>query len=1204
MRLTKIEMIGFKSFVEKTQIPINEGLTAIVGPNGCGKSNIADAVRWVIGEQSAKTLRGERMEDVIFSGSPKRKATGYAEVTLTLAKTNGHSGNGDTPAGKGSTPQEIEITRRLYRSGESEYLLNKTPCRLKDIGDLLMEGGLGSKTYALIEQGRVEEVVSMKPAERRVLLEEAAGIMKYKNQKRIAQGKIEASRVNLERVEDILAEIERQLGSLERQAKKARRYQALNQELRSLELAALYEEISGHQEQERALAAQHETQKGEEVRERSTWNVLLAQREELSLKESQAQNSLSQKREDLYKAQNLLNQEEGELSWEREREKSLAQKIQEAESRLNLLTNLLRELESQSRQEERGLEETAAGLKEREAELLALAEKRQEITLRLRMLRTEQEGQKKKVFEEALSLSEQKNQLTSLEERKRDLAKRKGRHQETHAEVEAQKESLENKGKELEEQKQRLEQEQSTLEEEQGRLEARRNELTQTTADLESQRGVLKEELAALTAQQETLQELEDKLEGCLPGTQALWEAKDQEPGLAGLLAPVAQDIICDPALEKAYAALLGEILGGLWIADRQSLWGAVEFLNRQTSGRALLVPLDLLSSPPAIPLPSLEGVVGWAQDLLIGQGERKEALARLLSGALIVKDLKAALEVRAKTSAPITVATLAGELLAPSGALWVGGKEVHPLLSRKRKLEELKKPQEEKEGRLRVLETGLAEIKAELADINSTLDKLEQKEEELSGEKGKILQEESLLKSEGQRLLRQEGFLRQEELSLEEEAQSLSQQEARLIEKVAALQRVMEEKEERLKALERELEALLPQEEEFMQKENQHSVEVAKLEERKGQAQREVQRLTREREKTSAEQQNLAAEKEKLEADLQAVAINITQKEEGLVRKMEALGAHKEELGRLEDSYAEIKQQKEAVELSLKDQEKVLEARVAQVKELELARTRVEVTLSHLLGRLTSEYQLSWEELQKSPPVVEASEEPLASRLTAIKNKIDNLGLVNMAALEEFEEEQKRYQFLCSQRDDILSSIDSLNQVITKMDEASKTLFQETFAAVNQHFGEVYQRLFSGGQARLLLVDPQDLLDSGVEIEAQPPGKNLQNISLLSGGEKALASLALLFSLFLTKPAPFCILDEADAPLDDVNVERYLEIMRELAQSAQFIIITHNKRTMEWADILYGVTMEEPGVSKVISVKLNGNNGKKNAPEALVAGQ
>lgn len=1194
MRLTKIEMIGFKSFVEKTQLDINEGLTAIVGPNGCGKSNISDAVRWVIGEQSAKTLRGERMEDVIFSGSQKRKPTGYAEVTLTLAPANGHKTNGETP-------EEVEITRRLYRSGESEYLLNKTPCRLKDIVDLLMDAGLGTKTYALIEQGKVEEVVSMRAAERRLLLEEAAGTLKYKNQKRLAQGKLETSMANLARVEDILAEMERQLSSLDRQAKKARRHQILTQELRSLELAELHGELSREQEQEKTLAAGHEAQKSHEIEERAAYSKLAAQKEELVLKLNQAQELLNQQREELYKAQSLLKQEEGELSWERERVKNLGQKMEEAEQRLKILSQMLRGLESQAGEEEKQTQDLIQQLGEKEQALAALQREREGATIAFKDLRTRHEGQKKEVFRGAVMLSEQKNQLASLEERKRELSKKKERHLATEAEVESQKQSLESKNREINRQKQALEEELSILTEKRDELEEQLNTLTMETKEKEALRAGLKETLAALGAQQQTLQELEDKLEGSSPATQALWEARNQEPGLEGLLSSVAQHLDCDPALERAYAAILGEVLGGLWLQESVQLEKVVEFLNRNNQGRAAVVPLDFLTANGHQSLPAIEGVIGWAGDLLAGEGELKAALARLLNGALIVKDLPAALAVRAQ-GPNLTVATLTGELLSPGGAVWVGNKEVSPLLSRKRRLGELQKDLEAKARELRDLEGSLSRLQKELGERQNSLVLLEQKEDELLAEQGRLSQEESLVKAESQRLLRQEVFLRQEGTALEEEGTELLRQEGELTERVVRLQRDLEESEDNLKKLEQELAAQQEQEERFARQEQQLSVEAAQLQERKNQGLREVQRLGREKEKTRQEIQQKEGEVTGFLEERQGAVQKIAQQEQSLIARMEELTRLQAELKRQEENGGELKAQKEALEPQLKEQEKTVSAREAQIKELELARTRTEVTLSHLLNRLSAEYLLSWEELQKSPPALPEGEEPLtppvagqlAGRITAAKNKIDNLGLVNMAALEEFEAEQERYQFLCRQKEDILTSIDSLNQVITKMDETSKKLFQETFEAVDQRFSEVYRRLFGGGQARLVLVDPQDLLDSGVEIEAQPPGKNLQNINLLSGGEKALASLALLFSLFLTKPAPFCILDEVDAPLDDANIERYLEIIRELADSAQFILITHNKRTMERADILYGVTMEEPGVSKIISVKLNGNNGKK----------
>jgi len=1180
MRLESIAIHGFKSFAEKTVVKVLPGITAIVGPNGCGKSNVGEAVRWALGEQSAKSLRGQRMEDLIFHGSASRKPVGLAEVALQFSND-----------GAVSVPwSEIAVSRQLYRTGESEYLLNGGVARLRDILDLFAGTGANPRAYSVMDQDKLNHVLTAKPHERRVFIEEAAGIARYKQQRNETQGKLEQTRQNLTRVRDVMDEVRRQLGSLERQAKKAQQYKALQNERRELALALVAADYATLTALATQLATQLEALRETEQAQR-TRAAGLAAREARQREIIQASDhALSDLRQRVQKVQ-------GELERLLERREQMGIQVRELGDESVRLHEEIRSAGERldailgERETARAALSEAARLSAERAvvaqALDATIEHHREMLSgdrdRLEALRLEQV----RIASERVDLVRQAGELR---ERGAQLARRAERLRQERAAAEA--EALQ------------LSAERATVEAAHGRAMAALSMLSVERERLQSMVGEREAELAgsemalgdarlayvSKSSQVEALRALEAAREGYDTGVRAVFEAG---AGLAGVRGTVADLLEVPSGLERAVEAVLGERLQWVVVDRFEHARAAVEYLGSRHAGAATFLPLEHLDRHATSAEEYANRGLTWLAKAI---GGPEPALAHHLLGQVaVVDDLDAAEAAWRRNGVVATYVTPAGEVLSPAGGLRGGtGAENgsaadHSLLVRKRQLRELADDVARLLADVETRQDAAAALSADLGALRTRLGSLdhdvqarqvdrlgsEKDIEQAAREHERVQRHLETLGSE----IRQVDSEAEETTTLlarlEHHVEAAREAEARQESAMASARAAIETAQaretelvaeltvcrvdaasvaERVEALTRELTRLDEMEADVTERVGQAQQRQAQLSERR-------QWLSEERERTDASARDVAVERDRLEVEARGAGErHQTLLDELATIEGDARGVHSE-----------------------------LSRAVSAIHDLELRATEGRVRREELGQDAWRTYGVEAAALQ----VLHQPERDLAAareRVEELDGKLSALGPVNLVADEEYRELDERLSFLKTQYDDLTASIKDLEKALRGMTRTAQDRFAQAFEEINRHFAEIFQRLFEGGRAELRLVEAEeggDPLDTGVELMAQPRGKRLQAVSLMSGGERALTGLALLFAIFYFRPSPFCVLDEVDAPLDDANIHRFLRVLRELTSQTQFLVITHNRKTMEAADILYGVTMEEPGLSKLVSVNL-----------------
>jgi len=1185
MRIKKIEVAGFKSFSDKIEIDFPPGVTAIVGPNGCGKSNVVDAIRWALGEQSAKQLRGKSMEDVIFNGSESKKPLGMAEVTLTFSAENGHP----HPAYPGFT--EISVSRRLFRSGESEYYINKVPCRLKDIIDLFMGTGIGHRAYSIVEQGKIDFVINAKPEERRILIEEAAGITKYKDRKNAALRKMEATQQNLLRLQDVIGEIRRQLNSLNRQAKKAERYKEYREELRSLELGQLRQKyLSWHgQRQEAQLIL--ERNQDEESKINAEITVQEATLEKIKLSLLEAEQEIAAQQRDLMANEKALKDWETtiELAWQEE------ENLQKQAARAQEEINKLQQQQEESAQEVETLEAESRSLAEKMAISAEFLREREAILQEKKIKYSELEKKiqvtKNSLIELLTQLAHFKNHLLELEKRREEAS---WRHQKTIR----QQEEAQRKLVEMESLLAQISQDLSDQKNRRLQLEELRN---QKILEINHGQEVLRERQQYLAGKKERLHressrlhsliELQRNFEGYQEGVRAILLKKQAEKFISNGILGLVEDIIeTEPRYENLVEVVLNERLQNFIVANHQESLKAIEYLKNNNSGRCTFIPLQLKPKPYPSPtvLPE-EGIIPIL-DLVRVKEEFAPLIRYLLEDIWVVPNLAKALELWNRDSLWKILVTYEGEILYPSGIITGGPKEQKQTgtFHRKREIRELTRSTESLTQEIDQLEKDLEDLKKKAKDEQEALGEIERLLHQQELEMVKQSKELDQYQIEKARLRQEIEVLQLEEKQLAEEIENY-QEEMRATERELREGEIRKkDKEEEIRKVEHEWQILRAEIEQVNNEVTGAKVALVAQQEKKHNLDQNLGRLKNTRQEIHSllqgkkdeiaeclSKQEAARERRKRAEAAGRDTLSNLQKIRALVEKrQEDLTSAKERLGEEENRWKEKRQELQ----TLRDKK----------NDLSMQLMEIDLQIKHLL--LTAEEKFKVD-LNSLPPLAEGEDyfaPHIETRMQELKSLMEAMGEVNLLAIQEFGESKARLDFLTEQEADLKHSLESLNQAIKKINRTSRQRFAETFQKVNEKFKEIFTTLFRGGRAELVLVDETNLLETGVEIIAQPPGKRLQSISLLSGGEKALTAIALIFALFLINPSPFCLLDEVDSPLDDANIGRFNKLIKDLASQFQIILVTHNKRTMELADTLYGVTMEEAGVSKLVSVKLN----------------
>jgi len=1179
MYLKKIELTGFKSFADRTELEFTRGITAVVGPNGSGKSNISDGIRWVLGEQSAKSLRGGSMQDVIFAGSDTRKPVGYGEVTLTLD-------NSDRTLPLDYS--EVTITRRVHRSGESEYLINKQPCRLKDITELFMDTGIGKEAFSIIGQGRIEEILSNKSEERRGIFEEASGIVKYKNRKKEAQKKLEDTENNLVRIQDLISELENQIEPLKEQAEKAEKYQGLKERLKNREIALYVHQIEG------VHAAWKEI--GERIRrlrdEQAELSAYISahdaglEEERLALNrlEDEAaalQNELLRVSEELEKAEGY-----GEVLAERRanlerNRRGLEESLAAAQARQAAAQAEAASLDDQRAQKEAECAGLAARLAEEEAKL-ALADGHEDAENRL----------KAELFDVMNRMAQAQNDIRYGEGQRDVLRRRMEQIDEEIGKLERLQNELTQRRAEAEE---RLSAAVRALNEARDLLVAegaRSSELQRKAEEAQSRARSWEQRKGALVSRRDTIRELQSDYDGFQHGVREVLRAAKRGE-LNGVHGAVAELIRVPAHLETAVEIALGGALQNIVMRDEPAARAAIQWLKRRQAGRATFLPLDVirprtLSEQDRRQLQEAEGFIGIAAELVSHEPQYAGIVGNLLGSVLIAQTLEKANRIASRLQYRYRVVTIDGDVVNPGGSMTGGSlqKKSASLLGRQRQLEELEREIAESDEALEAAREEAAAWKREMARVAQKIEELRQmgeearlKEQQAHAELQRLLEEESQLEEQRNQLASEKAAFAAEADKLEASrreaealAQALAEEEARIRDRMREAEELRRRAQSEKEELQNEVTGL--------------KVAIARLEQ-------EIRSLREQAERARGEGARLAAECASLEETLRQNEEETRRTEEEMTAQKERVNALGIEKRRLTETVefkraerAERLKDLEAKEGETKEQRAKLKAVEEELRQAEVAEGRLDVELDNLLRKLSEEYEIGFELAKQRYPVPE--DVPAAqSEVRELKRQIAMLGNVNIGAIDEYRRVSERYEFLSGQKNDLTEAKAKLNGIIREMDEEMSRRFVATFEEIRKHFHIVFSRLFGGGRADLVLTDPDNPLDSGIDIIAQPPGKKLQNLQMMSGGERALTAIALLFAILNVKPVPFCVLDEVEAALDEANVARYAQYMREFSATTQFIVVTHRKGTMEEADALYGVTMEEGGVSKLVSVRL-----------------
>lgn len=1183
MFFKRIEMVGFKSFATKTVCEFLPGTTVIVGPNGCGKSNILDAIKWVLGEQAASQMRGKKMADVIFAGSASFKPLGVAQVTLTVDNS------------RRILPvdyEEVQVTRRLFRSGESEYLLNKQPCRLRDIHNLFLGTGIGKSAYSMLEQGRVDQIINAKPAERRFLIEEAAGISKFKVRKLEALRKLERTDVDLSRLNDLLSEVQRQVNSLKRQAGKAERYKDLYESCRRGEQELLVLRSRDLSEKIKTLRADFQ-QLGDKLTSlRTELDTRAAAEQAARDQEIELNDRLSDESQALYDLKSNLKEAENQIT-------RLNDKIAVHSSRMAQIDEELREMDIRANELELRIEEIDTRLEEAEH----ARQTNQQLHDELKQRYSELEATNRDRTERIEALGTEVNRLREViaradNEMRAAEATIESRN-EARQEAERLLDSLEIACLEHTERHETLSRQAETLRADLDTLgadlETRKTEQAdrqrQLAANLTSLEGI-RRDLHQRQSRLETLNELKASYEGYYQGVREVMLAADHNQ-LAGVLGVAANLVRAQQDHELAIEVALATHLQDIVTRTAEDAKACIEYLKTSGRGRATFLPLDRLQPTP---LPAhlrqvlnRPGVIGLASELVQFDPQIQKAVDFMLGTTIVVRDLDVGLDLGGEGFRARYV-SLDGQLINPGGSMTGGRVKTTGLMMREREIRELEEAvsrhQADQERLVREIEQLQAGMSASHEHIESLQRELEHKRNDQT----------ALMKD------------------LEAAERGRDEAQSALDERLSRIQQIDEEVAQRRQLIEQwtnerlnEVARLQTAESELNElKENARThgddiihlgtsvaealAEVEKARERAENARHQRESIVRDLEAFNRQRQNRLNEVETLKQEDELLHEQIRRIDEENKQARTECAELTERLSQdqtaREQLIIEIREIAQAVETLTRD-ERALDN---HYRESEVRLAEFQTNLNSLSEQCEEKFQLDLETLAAQLGEIEPRDpHALHAEVAEMRERLARMGVVNMAALEEYEQQSKRLEFLQTQHTDLTQAKEQLESTIAKLDETTRKLFHETFEAVRAHFIEMFRRLFNGGKADLILEAPEGLdplLEGGVEILAQPPGKKLQNISLMSGGEKAMTAIALLFGLFLYKPAPFCILDEIDAPLDDTNVGRFKQAVAEFKKDVQFVVITHNKLTMELSDALYGVTMEESGVSKLVSVR------------------
>ena len=1181
MYLKRLELQGFKSFADKTILELRPGITTVIGPNGSGKSNISDAIRWVLGEQSMKSLRGTKSLDIIFAGTQNRKSLGFAEASLVFDNSDGALPIEFT---------EVTVTRKIYRSGETGYYINKTPCRLKDVLELFMDTGIGKDGYSIIGQGKIDEILSNKSEDRRHIFEEAAGIVKYRSRKEEAEKKLEHTKLNLLRINDIISEIEGNLGPLQTQSEKAKKYLNLREELKNIEVGLFVYNIEKFKENLQQIVqdidvmqSQCNDEEGKLERVKILKEELKSSIDEITEQIENMSNLGFESQKEIEQLNSDINVARTRITNNNENSVRFTDEIQEQNEKIQELKQELEQKEAKKDNLKQNKEKFEKELKEKQEELAQITEKLSAKELEIEGYKQTVEQNTDKKYELQSEINAQEINFQNYEKRQNQI---KQEIQTTISELDNTRMNKEEISKGFYESENKKNKDQKSLEE----VAKQKQEANQKIKSFESNINILSSDMRIKESRLKFLIETEKEKEGYIKSVKSLLKdcenIKDLGKGMHGVLANIIE---VPDELETAIEMCLGASLQNIVTDTEEDAKKLVEHLRKNNLGRASFLPIASVKGKKLEKLKGNEsGVIGIASDLVKFNKKYEQIILNLLGRTVIVDNMDTAIKVAKQNGYTFRIVTKDGDLINPSGAITGGSvaKKTVNILGRGKEIEKLEK---------------------EIKNIKAEIQKLEEEKEEYEQSIEGILELSANLEKELQEIDITYATEKQKMISIDENIQKLQNRLNKLKEEQKNLETLKQESIEQKEKIQEETQKITNQNEELsklisefaeLNKDDQKYIDdlnfditnlkisVSSFDESESSIQEIQERINQELNNAKASIENKNNQIEQIKVDNENLEKSIQETLNKIEEIKQKVNNSSSEIEKMKQERAQKSEKLSKQEDEITSKFKIIEDLKSQLVKLDVKKTKVEEDINTIINKM-------WEEYELTPNNVEGYAKPenvalTQKRVNNIRTEIRDLGSVNVDSIEEYKNLKDRYDFMSEQRLDLENTMSKLRKVITDMTQIMKEQFREKFKIINKNFGEVFAELFGGGKASLNLEDEENILECGIEITVQPPGKKLQNMMLLSGGEKAFTAIALLFAILKINPAPFCVLDEIEAALDDVNVFRYADYLKKFTEHTQFLVITHRKGTMEAADTVYGVTMEESGISKLLSMKLN----------------
>ena len=1180
MYLKRLELQGFKSFADKTVLEFMPGITSVIGPNGSGKSNISDAIRWVLGEQSMKSLRGAKSNDIIFAGTQNRKSLGFAEASLVFDNEDG------------TLPieyAEVTVTRKIYRSGETGYYINKVPCRLKDILELFMDTGIGKDGYSIIGQGKIDEILSNKSEDRRHIFEEAAGIVKYRTRKAESEKKLEHTKLNLLRINDILTEIESNIEPLQQQAEKAKKYLNLKEELKSIEIGLFVYNIEKYKQTLEEIINDEDIMKSTCNQEEGKLERIKALKEELKTQIDEITEKIESMQNIGFESQKEIEQLNSNISVcntrienNKENKIRFEKEIEEIKTKITSLEEEIKQKQAKKDNLKENRKKFEKELEEKQAELDKLTSKLSKKEIEIEEHKKKVEENTDKRYELQSDISTQNANAESLEKRKQQI---KQEITTNISELDAARLRKDDISKGFYEAESKRNSIVSSLE----KIEKQKEEASTKIKEYDTNINNLYNEMRIKDSRHKFLVETEKEKEGYIKSVKSLLNdcenIKDLGKGMHGVLANI---ISVPKEYETAIEMCLGASLQNVVTETEEDAKRLIEHLRKNNLGRASFLPITSVKGKKLENFKAKEkGIIGVASDLVQFNKKYEQIILNLLGRTVIVDNMETAIKVAKQNNYSFRIITIEGDLINPSGAITGGSvaKKTVNILGRGREIESLEK---------------------EINKIKQKIEKLEKEKEEYVNSQEDLLEEVSSLEKALQEIDITYATEKQKVVAINENIERIEKRLSKLKEETVNIDNQKIEIEEKKKTDEEQISTINEENEKLtniinefaeLNKDDQKYIDdlnfditnlkisVSSFDESETSINEISDMINNDIENNKKSMENKEKQIQQIEEDNKELEKNIEETKQKIEEVKKQVQTSGQTINNLKEERTQKNEKLANKETELNDQFKIIEDLKSQMAKMEAKKSKTEEDLNVVINKL-------WEEYELTPNTIKEYQKPDNIALTQkkvnnLRADIRDLGSVNVDSIEEYKTLKERYDFMCEQRLDLENTMSKLRKMIQEMTEVMKEQFKTQFEIINKNFGEVFRELFGGGKAELTLADEENILECGIDITVQPPGKKLQNMMLLSGGEKAFTAIALLFAILKINPAPFCVLDEIEAALDDVNVFRYAEYLKKFSKDTQFLVITHRKGTMEAADTVYGITMEENGISKLLSMKL-----------------